>query len=447
MPPIPVQLPNVPRYTSYPTAPNFTRNSAKSAQRKLYSSITPGKPVSVYIHIPFCDRLCWFCGCHTKHTLKYEPIASYVETLVEEIRQFAAKIPFRPSLANLHFGGGSPSILKSNEAKKIRNAIEAAFEILPRAEISIEVDPNDASAEMYDALQILGMTRISLGVQDFNPQVQQAINRPQSFEDTEKLILTLRHLGIQSLNIDALYGLPFQTTETIVKTAKQVLSLEPDRIALFGYAHVPWMKKHQKLIDEKSLPDNEERISQAQSARDIFSEAGYDPIGLDHFAKQDDPLAKASRASQLRRNFQGYTTDSADTLIGFGASSISSNKETYVQNTVATGNYKQLVSENLSVAERGLILCEDDQIRAFMIQSLMCNFRLDTQALILEFGDAAYSYKEEVETLFKSELVDLCSFDNGVLKLHPESREYVRVIASKFDAYINLGNSSFSKAV
>ncbi|MDJ0612333.1 MAG: oxygen-independent coproporphyrinogen III oxidase [Rhizobiaceae bacterium] len=374
---LPRKLPQLPRYTSYPTAPHFNRHSAKEAQSILFSSVDNENPVSVYIHIPFCDRLCWFCGCHTKHTLKYEPIKIYVDTLIEEINQFSSRIGIKPKIASLHFGGGSPSMLKPVEAKLLSEVLEKVFRFLPSTEVSVEVDPNDTSEEMIEALACLGMTRASLGVQDFNPIVQDAINRPQSFEDTWELVERLREAGISSLNIDALYGLPFQTKNSIKKTIRQILSMDPDRIALFGYAHVPSIKKHQNLIDVRNLPEDAERIEQSLAARAEILNAGYEAVGIDHFAKKADALAISKRNLTLRRNFQGYTTDRADLLLGFGASSISSSDKAYVQNTVATGNYMRLVTDKKSVAERGFVLSSDDQIRAYMIEKLMCNFQID----------------------------------------------------------------------
>ena len=444
---LPSKLPQLPRYTSYPTAPHFNAQSASDAQNILYSSITCDAPVSVYIHIPFCDRLCWFCGCHTKHTLKYEPVAAYVKTLIREIEQFSRRVSVRPKLNFLHFGGGSPSILRPAEARLIKEALNTTFEFTTDAETSVEVDPNDACESMMDALSILGMTRASLGVQDFNPIVQDAINRPQGFEETEALVDALRLIGVSSLNVDALYGLPFQTEQSILKTTQQVISLEPDRIALFGYAHVPSIKKHQNMIDAKALPTDDERIKQASASRTVIQEAGYETIGLDHFAKKYDSLARAKRDGKLRRNFQGYTTDQAKTLLGFGASSISSNQEVYVKNHVATNTYQRLISQGESVAGKGLVLSQDDQIRAFMIEALMCNFKLDGAELIERFGSVGTDYILEMEAAALADRYEICDFEQNVLKIRPNRHDFVRLIASRFDAYLNSGQSTYSKAV
>ncbi|MEL7429334.1 MAG: oxygen-independent coproporphyrinogen III oxidase [Pseudomonadota bacterium] len=441
------QLPNLPRYTSYPTAPHFSRHQAREAHARLCSSIQPGEPVSVYVHVPFCDRLCWFCGCHTKHTLKYEPVARYMDVVVDEIGQFADRMGFRPTLGALHLGGGSPSMMRPAEAEKLRQAIEAAFEVPADVEVSVEVDPNDACDEMYEALAALGMNRASLGVQDFDEKVQKAINRPQGFEETALLVKNLRKSGIGSLNIDALYGLPFQTAASIAKTVKQVLSLDPDRIALFGYAHVPSVKKHQNMIDTKTLPDDAERIEQSRIAREIILKAGYEAIGIDHFAVKADGLAIAKRNRKLRRNFQGYTTDTARVLLGFGASSISSCEDAYLQNTVATNSYTRQVSEQASVAERGILLSFDDQIRAFIIQSLMCNFMLDTRELELKHGELAAPYLDEIRAVALDDEDGICRMNGDNFEIVPGRQEYVRVVAARFDAYLGSGASGYSKAI
>lgn len=420
---------------------------AARAEEVLFESVNPTEPISVYVHIPFCDRLCWFCACHTKHTLKYQPVARYVDVLVHEILRVPEKSGFRPKLKNLHFGGGSPSMLRPDEAHKLRFALSEAFELTSDAEISVEVDPNDASDAMMEALSILGMTRASLGVQDFDPIVQKAINRPQSYEDTADLVNAIRDMGITSLNIDAIYGLPHQTRLSISETVSQILSLDPDRLALFGYAHVPGIKKHQNMIDPVTIPDDAERLEQSRLARSMILEAGYEAIGFDHFAKPDDSLSAAKKTGTLRRNFQGYTTDQASVLLGLGASSISKCDGAYVQNIVSTGNYMRFVEESLSVAERGFVLGIDDQIRAFIIQSIMCDFRFDTAVLSARFGERGRQYVDEVRAIALDDPYGICSFNEGVLEILPDQYESVRLIASQFDAYLDIGASTYSKAV
>ncbi len=291
----------VPRYTSYPTAPHFNDSLDEATYRSWLGKTGREEAVSVYVHIPFCDRLCWFCGCHTKHTTRYDPVAAYLKVLYREIELAGAAIGFKPVLGQLHLGGGSPSLIKSGDMAELRDRLESVFRFDDNAQISVEIDPSDATEDMYAGLAALGLNRASIGVQDFDPAVQKAINRPQTFEDTRDVIARLRAMGIRSMNIDALYGLPHQTIATLEKTMSDVLSLNPDRIALFGYAHVPWMKKHQQMIDEASLPDAGERYRQARHAEAILQQAGYVAIGIDHFARPGDSLAQAAQNGQLMR--------------------------------------------------------------------------------------------------------------------------------------------------
>jgi oxygen-independent coproporphyrinogen-3 oxidase len=284
-------------------------------------------------------------------------------------------------------------------------------------------------------------------VQDFDPAVQAAINRPQSFEDTRSVVEQLRATGIHSLNIDALYGLPLQTRETIARTIAEVISLEPDRVALFGYAHVPWMKKHQQLIREADLPDTMERFHQAQIAEDALLEAGYRKIGFDHFAKPGDSMAIADMKGDLHRNFQGYTTDDCQTMLGLGASSIGRYRGGYIQNIVATGQYKAAVERGELPAAKGFRLNRDDEIRGYMIERLMCDFRIDGKDLQARFGDEAEGYVDELTYLANSETDGLCEMRDGVFTIPVDARNFVRIVASRLDAYLPGSQFRYSKAV
>ena len=386
----------VPRYTSYPTAPHFSEGTGSVLIREALASIGPDERISIYVHVPFCDRMCWFCGCHTKQTNRYDPVASYLESLRQEIALIGNQLSFRPKVGHLHFGGGSPSMVSAEDYRKLRKALDQVFEIDEASEISVEVDPNDVNPDTLEGLKALGLTRASIGVQDFDPAVQAAINRPQTFEDTKGVIEQLRATGIHSLNIDALYGLPLQTPKTIARTIEDVISLAPDRVALFGYAHVPWMKKHQQLIREDDLPDTMERFHQAQIAENALLEAGYGKIGFDHFARPDDSMAIAEREGRLHRNFQGYTTDNCQTMLGLGASSIGRYRGGYIQNIVATGQYKAAVERGELPAAKGFSLNADDEIRAFMIERLMCDFKIDTAQIEARFRSQGRGYIEEL---------------------------------------------------
>ena len=273
----------VPRYTSYPTAPHFNENVGAQQYAKWLEAMKLGTPVSLYIHIPFCDRLCWFCGCHTKHTRKYEPVREYLEVLYKEFDLLGSIIGDKAQIKQLHLGGGSPSMLLPEDLAILKSNLTKNFNFSDDAEISIELDPSDIDDNILSGLAQFGMTRASIGVQDFAEDVQKAINRPQTFEDTKFVANALRDLGINSLNIDALYGLPLQTQSGLRDTLTQILSLKPDRIALFGYAHVPWMKKHQQLILESTIPGLDERFAQARMAEKYLCENGYEQIGIDHF--------------------------------------------------------------------------------------------------------------------------------------------------------------------
>lgn len=439
-------LPNVPRYTSYPTAPHFSVDDAARAQSLLVQSVGHDKPISVYVHVPFCDRLCWFCGCHTKHTLKYHPVARYVGSLAEEIKSFSSILGFKPKLSHLHFGGGSPSMLHLEDAQFLNQTLRGAFSFTDETETSVEIDPNDIIDGDLSAMIALGMTRASIGIQDFDETVQNAINRPQSFEDTAALVHALRHAGIKSVNFDALYGLPNQTRTTILETAQKIVSLEPDRIAQFGYAHVPHLKKHQRMIDDATLPSDAERIEQANLTRSVFVANKYREIGIDHFAKPGDSLTIANENKTMRRNFQGYTTDSCRTLIGFGASAISSCELAITQNTVPTQIYQDLVSNGGATTARGIVLSRDDRIRSKIIETLMCNFEIDFDTLAETFGDVD-AYRRIALQVSQAGGLGCCEYSNSILKVVANKEAMVRLVAAQFDAYLDTGASTYSKAV
>ncbi len=437
----------VPRYTSYPTAPHFNESVQSQTVSKWMGLIPNDEAISVYIHIPFCDRLCWFCGCHTKHTLKYEPVKRYLQTLYKEIRLAAQKIGRKQTLAHLHLGGGSPSLLRANELMELKAVLLECFTFTNETEISLEFDPTDLDEDALLAFTAFGVTRASLGVQDFDPLVQETINRIQSFEQTQFVIETLRSYGVKSLNIDALYGLPHQTLVTLGDTLEQVEALSPDRIALFGYAHVPWVKTHQKLIPEDSLPDNAERFAQARFAEGFLESAGYDAIGIDHFARSTDSLTLAYRGGQVRRNFQGYTTDQSDTLLGFGVSSISQFKEGYAQNVKDTHSYKRALEEGYLPTQRGYTLSTQDRLISAAINELMCYFTLSPHALIQRFGVSASDVIRRAEQIVAEDEFGFFIKTKGRFEITPEGRPFARTYAAKFDAYLASNQARYSVAV
>ncbi|MEZ5871210.1 MAG: oxygen-independent coproporphyrinogen III oxidase [Nitratireductor sp.] len=437
----------VPRYTSYPTAPHFHDGIDRHRYCRWLSQIREGEPVSLYIHVPFCDRLCWFCGCHTKHTLKYEPVEAYLRVVEREIDLVTAAIGKRVELRELHLGGGSPSLVRACDMASIAQRLCAAFDMSDQSRISVEIDPSDLDAGDCSGLEALGMNRASIGVQDFEPVVQKAINRIQTFEDTARVAEALRRAGARSLNMDALYGLPHQSVATVLKTLEQVVSLKPDRIALFGYAHVPWMKTHQRMIDEAALPGIEERFEQASEAGDFLVKCGYQRIGIDHFALPTDSLAIAATQGRLRRNFQGYTDDPCEVLLGLGGSSIGRLPQGHVQNITATGNYVAAVNKGELPIAKGIAFTDEDRTRARVIEMVMCNFAIDTAVLRKEFGVEAETVISEAGRLADEDRDGLLvkSGDNFVM---PEaSRPFARTVAAKFDTYLDSGKARHSSGV
>jgi oxygen-independent coproporphyrinogen-3 oxidase len=437
----------LPRYTSYPPANHFNSADLIRLNTKLDEAVQCADSLSVYLHIPFCDRLCWFCGCHTKHTLSYKPVASYVDVLVKDIVRYAGRKAKPSHITKLHLGGGSPSLLKKPELDKIREALDMAFNLDANTEISVELDPSDLRPDSIQNLIEFGLTRASIGVQDFDPEIQVAINRPQSYEITRDVVEQLRKAGVKSVNIDALYGLPGQTTEKLQNTVTKVLSLAPDRISLFGYAHVPWVKPHQKMIDETTLPGQRQRLHDAQLAASMIVDAGYESIGIDHFAKPDDSLARASRDGKLHRNFQGYTDDDAEVLLGFGPSSISSFPDGFAQNQVATGNYTAAVTSGQSTVARGLVLSEVDKLNGWIIERLICDFAVSRVELECRFADAGREAWAKATTLATTVHPDLCQISAERFEMLPEARPLVRLIASKFDTWLQASAFQYSKAV
>lgn len=437
----------VPRYTSYPTAPHFHEGIDCGKYAQWLQAITGQERISLYIHVPYCDRLCWFCACHTKHTLKYEPIAIYLESLKKEIAAVGALVSRDAAVTAVHFGGGSPTMVRPDDMIDLMAALRSAFTFAEDVEISVEMDPNDLDEPRYDALAAIGMTRASLGVQDFHPEVQKAINRIQTFEHTKSVVEAVRARGVHSVNCDILYGLPHQTEATVAETVKDILSLAPDRIALFGYAHVPWMKKHQTMIKDEMLPGLEERYAQMNLAASMLIAAGYEPIGIDHFALPDDRMAIASREGRLRRNFQGYTDDAAEALIGLGASSIGQLPQGYVQNMPATGEYQRMADAGGLAAVRGVEVSDDDRLRRRVIEEIMCRFAMSFSELRQEFGDAVDAIAAEAKSFALSNQDRICLIEGDRFVITDAGRPFARTIAAVFDSYLATGKGRHSIAV
>lgn len=436
----------VPRYTSYPTAPHFHVGVDTAVYEGWLAELPPDARLSLYLHLPFCDRLCWFCGCHTKQVNRYEPIAAYLEALEVEIRRIGALVPDRRVTA-IHWGGGSPSLLKAPDILRMARRLQDAFLVDADAEFSVELDPNDMTEDAFAAWGTAGVTRASIGVQDFAPNVQEAINRIQTVEHTRQVVEAVRRNGVRSVNVDMLYGLPYQTVTGARETARQVIALRPDRVALFGYAHVPWMKKHQTLIAESALPGAFERYRQSQAAAAELLKAGYEAVGFDHFALPHDALAVASRSGHLRRNFQGYTADTHDALIGLGASAIGRLPQGHVQNVVATHEYQQRMLAGEGAAAKGLVFSQDDLVRGHAIERLLCDFALDFLALRQAFGEAAEPVISDAVGMAAADIHGLTRLVPGRLEVTEAGRPFVRSVAAGLDAYLDAGAARYSRAV
>jgi oxygen-independent coproporphyrinogen III oxidase len=434
----------VPRYTSYPTAPVFSSDVGAAFQTECLERLDPEVPVSVYLHIPFCERLCWFCACRTQGTQTLGPIESYLGTLEAELALVRRHLPAGVRMGRLHWGGGTPTILPPPMIRRLAQALKAVLRPAEPFEFSVEIDPTMVDERKIAALRAEGMSRASIGVQDFLPRVQEAIGREQSYEATETCVRALRAAGVTSLNTDLVYGLPHQSVGTLRETVNKVLALGPDRVSLFGYAHVPHMSKRQKLIDEAALPGDVARYELAGAAAGMFRQAGYDAIGIDHFALPGDTLAAATRSGQLRRNFQGYTDDTCPSLIGLGASSISRFEGGYVQNAPSTPGYAQRVEAGILAGQRGHRLGFEDRLRARAIEMLMCDFRMDLAALRDEFGDAAGSLAP-INASVCERFAGLVTLSGDSLEIQTQGRPLARIVASQYDGYA-LVEATFSKA-
>ncbi|GGE00319.1 coproporphyrinogen-III oxidase [Tsuneonella deserti] len=437
---------NVPRYTSYPTAPAFSPAVGEAEYRAWLEAIPDASGISVYVHVPFCRAMCLYCGCHTTVTARDEPIERYLDALEQEIDLAAAAMPKSLVLKHLHFGGGSPTLVPPERMTALMQRLRGHFQFASDAEIAIEVDPRTLSPKLAEALGQAGFNRASVGVQSFDPAVQMAINRVQSFEVTRAAIELLRQAGLARINLDLIYGLPHQTVESCRKTVAQALELAPDRFAVFGYAHVPAFKKHQRRIDEGALPGTDERLAQSQAIGAALTDAGFAEIGLDHYARTDDPLAKAWRNGSLHRNFQGYTTDSAEVLVGFGSSAIGHLPHGYVQNTVLNSDYLTRVAEGRLPVARGYGTSAEDRVRAAVIERIMCDHKVDLEAVCGRFAWAPESIVDS-DYLAMLETDGLLRRRGSVLEVTTEAYPLVRSVAAAFDASLAQNRERYSRAV
>ena len=422
-----------PRYTSYPTANHFSAAVGPELYDTWLAALPEEASLSLYMHVPFCDQMCWYCACTTKATKRYTPIAAYLDTLEAEMARIAEKLPAFHRVRHIHLGGGSPDILSPEDMLRLGERLHTLFRIDPDAEFAIEIDPRLMTEAKADSLAAIGVNRISVGVQDFDVSVQAAIGRMQSFEETRAAVAMFRARGITSINLDLVYGLPHQTLETVMATLDRALELSPDRIALFGYAHLPQRAANQRLIDEAALPDLNARYGLSCALSRALTEAGFMALGVDHFAKATDKLAKAP----LKRNFQGYTTDDADALIGMGASSISRLPQGFAQNATGARDYAERIAAGGLATVRGAALTADDRVRATAISALMCDFTFDGQALTDGFGEAAADVIAIAEQLLAQDQDGLLERTDEGFRLTDAGRPFVRIVCAAFDAYLS----------
>ncbi|MFV0432202.1 MAG: oxygen-independent coproporphyrinogen III oxidase [Alphaproteobacteria bacterium] len=437
----------VPRYTSYPTAPHFSPEVGSDTYVDWLKNQNPNEPISLYIHVPYCDTLCWFCACNTQITSNYRRIESYLKWLTEEAKLLHQYLGFKPKIARLHWGGGSPTLLQEDDWKMMGDLVHQYFDFTDDAELSVELDPRDIQRSYTQTLFDVGINRASIGVQDFEEDVQKAINRLQPFEVVEEVVLGLRDVGIEDINLDIMYGLPYQTEERTIAMSEKCLKLKPKRVALFGYAHVPWMKPHQNKIPEGELPGSWERYQQFKLIEDILSKNGLDAIGLDHFAVKEDSLHIAQREGRMRRNFQGYTTDTATTLIGLGPSSIGSMHQGYVQNQASISMWKSELKQGFLPVHKGLKLTDDDRMRRAIIEELMCNFSVDLDKVLAEYGHKDFILDSELDALKLLENEELVHVDGHKISVEVEHRLFLRAAAAVFDVYLNKGKAKHSRAI
>ena len=435
----------VPRYTSYPTAPHFGHDVGPDAHADWIARIPSGAQISLYVHVPFCRRLCWFCACRTQGTQSDAPVAAYLETLKAELALLGRHLPEGVTLSRLHWGGGTPTLLNPAMMAELAGAIAEIAPLAPGAEFSVEIDPNEIDAARLDALAAAGLTRASIGVQDFDAEIQKTIGRIQGYEVTRDAVEMIRARGIESLNADILFGLPHQTRARMTESVQKLLSLNPDRVALYGYAHVPWMAKRQQLIPSDALPTPEERLELFETARQLFLWDNYAEIGIDHFATREDGLTRAREAGTLRRNFQGYTDDTSDVLIGVGASSISRFPQGYTQNAPATSAHTGRIREGRFSTTKGHAFRGEDRMRARMIEALMCDFRIDGEEIRRDFGLSSGALAR-MFTQADRAFPGMLRVTGDSLFVPPAARPLTRMIARAFDAY-DLSKAGHSSAI
>lgn len=441
-----------PRYTSYPTAPQFSETfSAEDFNAAVERSNASQRPLSLYFHIPFCDTLCFYCGCNKVVTNNKGRAKPYLDSVVREIAMQAERFDTRRPVKQLHWGGGTPTFINCDEMSLLMNATRQHFNLVDdeSGEFSIEIHPGRVTASTMEHLRNLGFNRVSMGVQDFDLRVQKAVNRYNTLEDVTSLMEALRRQSYHSISMDLIYGLPLQTRQSFATTLNRVIDLSPDRLSLFNYAHLPHLFKSQALIKEEELPSAEQKLDILQMSIEMLQNAGYVYIGMDHFAKPEDSLVQAQRAGVLQRNFQGYSTHGDCDLIAMGVSSISSFGGVYVQNAKNVEQYQKLIDKGESASIRGFTLSAEDHLRQFVINQLICQFSLS-------FNDIQQYFSVDPKIHFQSELEELAPMiEDGLLLVNDDGiqiqnagRLLIRRVCMVFDEYLRKGpRIAYSKVI
>ncbi len=428
-----------PRYTSYPTAPEFNTNFTFENLKEKFQSQSDNRPLSLYIHIPFCRSACYFCGCNVIFTSKEDKKIKYIEYLKKELQILAKYLNTNREVTQMHFGGGTPTFLEPNQLKEVIDSIKETFPNFANdAEISCEVDPRYFNQGHMDVLKAAGANRLSFGVQDLDENVQKTIHRIQPFATTQNVVNIARKAGIESINIDLIYGLPHQTKKSFAKTIRDVVKLNPDRLAVFNYAHVPWMMKTQRKFDETTFAPPSTKLEILKDSIEFFSSVGYKMVGMDHFAKPKDELFKAIEKGELHRNFQGYTTKGGADLIGIGVTSIGNGVDYYVQNFKNLSDYEEAIDKDELPVFKGYILSDDDMLRQYVIMELMSNFSLDIKRVEQKFDiDFTEYFDDALKALQEFEDANLVTIDKNKIKVSQTGMMLIRNIAMPFDAYLN----------
>jgi oxygen-independent coproporphyrinogen-3 oxidase len=436
-----------PRYTSYPTAPHFVDGFRDAEFRRWLAQLAVDRPISLYLHVPYCRQMCWYCGCNMRLAKDYAPVAAYAETLLQELDLLAGALPGRLTVDHLHWGGGTPTALSPEHMTHAMNRVREHFEFTADAELALEADPRTLTEAMIDRVGELGFTRASFGVQEFDPVVQQAIQRIQPPEMVQGAVDALRRAGVEAINFDLIYGLPHQTAAKLLDTIDRCAAMAPDRVALFGYAHVPWKATNQRMISEEALPGGPARAEQAARAADRLVEHGYVPIGLDHFARPDDELARAAAAGTMRRNFQGYTTDDAETLLAVGTTGIGRTPSGYYQNLPGVRAWSETIAAGRLPVAKSRAFEGDDVLRGEVIEQIMCRGRADCAEIARRHGaaeDWAEPCLRELDALATEGIVTL---EGHTVTLADWARPLARVVAAAFDRYLDEGKGRHAVSV